>query len=112
MEMLLSATLLIPFLSHISSAIVSRTSPFSHFTSGFTESDLVLYFPGSFPVRGQIECCVECLSTTGDLRFYIALYHPDDHLCVCQRMLDLAAVQGTSGSTVIKVMEIRGILRK
>ena len=108
MEILKVASLLIPFLHHTSSSIIFRSSAFFHFTSGFTDADLVLYFSGPFPVRGQIECCVECLSTAGEVRFYIALYRPDDHLCVCQRMLDLAAVFGTSGSTVIKVMAVRG----
>ena len=111
MEMLPITSLLIPLFSHISScSVISRSSAFPHFTTGFTDADLVLYFFGSFPVRGQIECCVECLSTTGDVRFYIALYQLDGHLCVCHRMLNLAAVQATSGSTVIKVTTIRGIL--
>ena len=44
-----------------------RSSAFPHFTSGFTNADLVLYFSGSFSVRSQIECCVECLRATSEM---------------------------------------------
>ena len=107
--MLLIVPLVIHILTHVSSSIIYRSTDFPPLTSGFTEADLVTYFSGLFPVRSQIECCVECLSSTVGSRFYFALYHEADHLCVCHRMLDLPAVQSTSGSTDIKVFQFRGM---
>ena len=108
MELFFIVALLIYFLPSTSSSIEFRSSGFPHSTSGFTDADLITYFTGSFPVKGQIECCLDCLRTRDAVTFYFALYHLADHLCVCQNVLDMTAVSGTSGSTDIKVIEIRG----
>ena len=78
-----------------STAIVAHPNGYQNYLMHLEEADIQIHFIGSFTVRHQIQCCIECVNGG---TFGYALFVRKGKLCVCKTNFDWRrVVVGTIG---------------